>query len=179
MSESLIELRPPLELDAEALFPMIYKTAVTDTLVWEGPSSLEEYREALRTRGLQVAAGLLHFFTIVESATGAPIGSCDIRPHNDGSRALVGLWIGEPYQGRGLGTAVIGELARYTFEELDMPRLEAEIFVGNLRSRRAFERNGFKFLGMLSGEVVKRGEPVEEWRMGLEREVWRQSRRST
>jgi RimJ/RimL family protein N-acetyltransferase len=175
-NEQSIELRPPLESDAEVLFPLIHGTSVPDTLAWEGPQSLEEYQRSLRTRGAQVAAGLLHFFTIVERASGHPIGSCDVRPDEDGSLAMVGLWIGKPYQGKGLGTAVIGELAEYAFEKLNLGRVEADIFVGNLPSRKAFERNGFTLLEIIPAALIKRGEPVDEWRMRLMRDRWEELR---
>jgi RimJ/RimL family protein N-acetyltransferase len=179
--ERVIDLRPPDESDAEVLFPLIHGTSVPDTLAWDGPQSLAEYRHALRVRGGQVAAGRLHFFTILERASGKPIGSCDVRPDEDGSRAMVGLWIGEPYQGKGLGSVVIGELARYAFEVLDMVRVEADVFVGNTRSRRAFERNGFKLLRTIPKAVMKGGKPVDEWRIGLERDEWKEqeNRRSS
>lgn len=170
--ERLIDLRPPVESDADVLFPMIHGTAVVDTLAWDGPHSLEEFRRSLRSRSLQVAAGQMHFFTIVEYASGSAVGSCDARPNDDGSRVMVGLWIGEPFQGRGLGTAVIAELTRYAFETLGASRVEADVFMGNVRSRRAFERNGFKLLRTVPEAVIKRGKPVDEWRMGLEREAW-------
>lgn len=170
--ERMIELRPPVDSDTEVLFPLIHGTSVPETLAWDGPETLQEYRRALRSRGLQVAAGLLHFFTIVERASGQPIGSCDVRPDEDGSGAMVGLWIGEPHQGKGFGTSVIGESTRYAFEVLGVRRVEADVFVGNWRSRKAFERNGFKLLRMIPAAVIKRGKPVDEWRMGLERERW-------
>lgn len=171
-----IELRPPVEADAEALFPLIHGTLVTDTLAWEGPQTLEEYRQELRTRELQVAAGLLHFYTIVERSSASAIGSADVRPEDERRHATLGLWIGAPYQRRGYGTAVIGELARHAFEGIGVGRVEACVFVGNWPSRKAFERNGFRLLGMVSGEVIKRGEPVQEWRMGLDRETWQKLR---
>lgn len=168
----LIDLRPPLESDAEALFPMIHGTSVVDTLAWDGPDSLDEFRRSLRSRSLQVAAGRIHFFTIVEHGSGNPVGSCDVRPDDDGSRMMVGLWIGEPFQGRGFGTSVIAELTSYAFETLGASGVEADVFVGNIRSRRAFERNGFKLLRTIPKAVMKRGKPVDEWRMGLEKEAW-------
>ena len=171
-NEQTIQFRPPIESDAEILFPLIYGTSVPDTLAWEGPQSLEEYQRALRTRGAQVVAGLLHFFTIVECASGNPIGSCDVRPAEDGSMAMVGLWIGEPYQGKGLGTSVIDKLVEYAFDKLDVGRVEADVFVGNLRSRKAFERNGFALLEIIPAALIKRGEPVDEWRMRLMRDQW-------
>ncbi|MGD8815372.1 MAG: GNAT family protein [Anaerolineales bacterium] len=174
-SSPLIELRPPEESDAHDLFPLLKGTSVTDTLAWDGPASLREYQHALRTREAQVAAGLTHFFTIVECASGRAIGSCDVRPDEDGIHAMVGLWIGEPYQGRGLGTAVIARLVSFAFETLGTNRLEADVFVGNLKSRRAFERNGFVLLRTIHAAVVKRGMPIDEWRLILKREHWEQS----
>jgi RimJ/RimL family protein N-acetyltransferase len=172
----LIKLRPPVETDADVLFPLIHGTTVVDTLAWDGPMSLDECRRSLRSRSVQVAAGKIHFFTIIERESDSAIGSCDIRPFDEGRRAMVGLWIGEPYQGRGLGTEVIARLASYAFEKLDVSRVEADVFIGNLRSRRAFERNGFKLLRTVPAAVIKRGVPVDEWRMGLERESWEQRR---
>jgi RimJ/RimL family protein N-acetyltransferase len=168
----LIELRSPVDTDADVLFPLIHGTAVIDTLAWDGPLSLDEFRRSLRSRSVQVAAGKIHFFTIIERGSDSPIGSCDVRPFDEGRRAMVGLWIGEPFQGRGLGTEVVAGLVRYAFEKLSVSRVEADVFVGNLRSRRAFERNGFKLLRTVPAAVIKRGVPVDEWRMGLEREAW-------
>jgi RimJ/RimL family protein N-acetyltransferase len=170
--ERLVELRPPVESDADALFPMIHRTSVVDTLAWDGPDSLDEFRRSLRSRSLQVAAGRMHFFTIIERASGCSVGSCDVRPDDDGSRVMVGLWIGQPFQGKGLGTDVIGELTRYAFETLGASRVEADVFIGNIRSRRAFEHNGFKLLRTIPGAVMKRGKPVDEWRLGLEKDQW-------
>jgi RimJ/RimL family protein N-acetyltransferase len=53
-------------------------------------------------------------------------------------------------------------------------RVEADVFVGNTRSRRAFERNGFKLLRTIPKAVMKRGKPVDEWRFGLDREAWKE-----
>jgi RimJ/RimL family protein N-acetyltransferase len=171
-TKGLIDLRPPIVSDANVLFPMIHGTTVVDTLAWDGPSSLDEFRQSLRSRSLQVAAGQLHFFTIVERASGSAIGSCDVRPYDDSGRVMIGLWIGEPFQNKGMGTEVIATLARYAFEILGASTVEADVFVGNVRSRRAFERNGFKLVRTIPSALLKRGKPVDEWRMRLARNAW-------
>jgi RimJ/RimL family protein N-acetyltransferase len=172
----LVELRIPVEADAQDLFPLLLGSSVTDTLAWDGPTSLREYQQALRSRGAQVASGMTHFFTIVEIASGRAIGSCDVRPDEDGSGAMLGLWIGEPHQGKGLGTAVIAELVKYAFAILGVSHIDVDVFVGNLRSRKAFERNGFVVVRTMPSAVIKRGKPVDEWRLRLEREHWKQSK---
>lgn len=166
-----IELRPPLPQDADALFPLVAGTSVCDTLAWDGPVSSDEFGQGLAMRALQVLAGEKHFFTIVLHRTGQPIGSCDLRfEDGDTNQANVGLWIGEPYQGMGYGTQVVGSLADYGFKQLGLDRIVADIFVGNWASRRAFEKNGFKFRETLKAALVKRGQPVDEWLVGLSRD---------
>ncbi len=165
-----IELRPPLPEDAEHLFPLVDGTSVCDTLAWDGPESEEEYGQGLALRALQVLAGDKHFFTIVLRDSRGPIGSCDLRFENDdASQANVGLWIGEPYQGRGYGTQVVASLAAYGFQQLGLEKIVADIFVGNWASRRAFEKNGFQLEDIQAAALIKRGSPVDEWMMGLSR----------
>jgi ribosomal-protein-alanine N-acetyltransferase len=168
-----IELRPPLPEDAEILYPMLDGTSVCDTLAWDGPESAEEFSQGLALRSLEVLAGEKHFFTIVLKQTGEPIGSCDLRFEGDEKTvANVGLWIGEPFQGRGYGTQVVGALAAYGFEQLGLDKIVADIFVGNWASRRAFEKNGFDYETTQTAALIKRGEPVDEWMVGLTRGVY-------
>jgi RimJ/RimL family protein N-acetyltransferase len=166
-----IELRPPLPQDAAVLFPLLDGTRVCDTLAWDGPESAEDYGEGLALRALQVLAGDKHFFTVVLRETSQPIGSCDLRfEEGDTSRANVGLWIGEPFQGKGYGTQVVTALAAYGFGELGLDKIVADIFVGNWASRRAFEKNGFQLEAIQPAALIKRGKPIDEWMVGLTRE---------
>lgn len=168
-----IELRPPLPQDAVVLFPFVDGTSVCDTLAWDGPESADEYSQGLALRSLQVLAGDKHFFTIVLRETGQPIGSCDLRFENgDTTQANVGLWIGEPFQGKGYGTQVVASLTAYGFGKLGLSKIVADIFVGNWASRRAFEKNGYQLEATQAAALVKRGSPVDEWFLGLSREVY-------
>jgi uncharacterized protein (DUF952 family)/RimJ/RimL family protein N-acetyltransferase len=162
----MITLRPVQPEDADILFPLIYKTAVTDTLLWDGPSSLDEYRQGLAERAERSARGEIHLFTIIESASGQPVGMTDIRPMED-FRADVGIWIGQPYHGRGYGTQAVRLLVEYGFGQLKMAKIEAYIFCGNWSSRRIFEKNGFILEGTIRQSVRKRGQLLDEWLMGI------------
>ncbi|MGZ3407912.1 MAG: hypothetical protein ACXVAN_15785, partial [Polyangia bacterium] len=74
----MITLRPLLASDADPLYPLLAGTAVPDTLLWDGPDSLDEYREAIATRASQAARGEIHMFAI--ATVDAPIGTLDVRP---------------------------------------------------------------------------------------------------
>ena len=94
----MVELRPILESHADALFPLIFNTSITETIQWDGPHSIEQYREALREREQQTRSGLLHVFTVFSSEA-VPMGTIDIRPDPAIASASVGLWIGAKFHG--------------------------------------------------------------------------------
>lgn len=160
-------LRLPEASDAAALYPLIYRTSVTQGIAWDGPESRADYAARIADIADQTWRGERHFFTILEPVTGAPIGSCDVRPDDAGFRGSLGIWLAESHQGRGIGTRTVGELIQYAWSRLDLHRLEAEVFVGNGASRRCFEKNGFVLEGTLRGATLKRGVPRDMWMLGL------------
>ncbi len=160
-------LRPPLLEDAPILFPMIHRTSVVRTLLWDGPASAAEFAANWAERVARAARSEGHFFVITEPESAAPVGACDVRPDDRRFRGSIGLWIGEPYQGRGIGTRAISALVRYAFDELKLHRIDAEVFVGNWASRAAFEKNGFVLEGTVRGAALKFGVPQDDWWLGL------------
>lgn len=165
----MIRLRPVEAADAEPLFPLIYQTPVTDTLIWDGPASRREYARALALRSREMHAGRRHIFTIVVRDSGRLIGHASLRPDNARRKATVGLWIGQPYQGQGFGTEVIQRLLDYGFFWMRLEKMQASVFVGNLPSRRIFEKNDFSLEGTVREAVRKRGKPIDEWVFGMVR----------
>ena len=163
----MIELLPISETFAETLFPIIHRTKVTDTLIWDGPESIEEYKSSLRIREDKMRAGSLHDFVI--ASDGQPIGAIGLsaEPSAIGD---IGLWIGVQFHGRGYGTEAVRLIVELGFGKLDLHRLEAKVFVGNAASRRIFEKNGFQLEQTLHQAVRKRGKLLDEWLLGLARE---------
>jgi RimJ/RimL family protein N-acetyltransferase len=164
MSELLI---PVKKEHAAKLFLLIWGTSVTDTILWDGPESIESYESGFAEREKEVARGLRHMQTIVDPESGSFAGTADIRPDSNYLRADIGLWIGTPFQGRGLGTRVVHELTRYGFEVLGLNKIEGSVFVGNDASRRVFEKCGYSLEGTIRSAVRKRGVPVDEWIFGI------------
>jgi len=171
----MLPLRPVLASDADALFGLVYRSTVTDTLVWDGPDSLDDLRTALATRAEKTARKEMHLFTIVEDPSQHPIGACDIRPYQDGYRADIGIWIGAPYHNQGYGARAVRQLIHYGFAHLGLEKIEAFVFAGNHASRRIFEKNGFSLEGTLRKAQLKRGQLLDEWIFGITREEWLQN----
>ncbi len=114
----------------------------------------------------------MHLFTIVERVSGRLAGNLDVRPYRGSHRGDMGIWLGEDFQGRGLGTAAIGRAVDYGFTNLGLLKMEAFVFTGNYPSRRAFEKNGFRLEGTVRRAVQKRGQLLDEWLLGLLPEEW-------
>jgi RimJ/RimL family protein N-acetyltransferase len=162
------ELLTPVKREhAKQLFPLIYGTAVTETILWDGPESLQSYESGFAEREIQIASGTRHMRTIIDPASGALAGTADIRPDSNYFRGDLGLWIGLPFQGKGLGTRVVLELTKYGFEVLGLNKIEAGVFFGNHASRRVFEKCGYSLEGTIRSAVQKRGVAVDEWLFGI------------
>jgi RimJ/RimL family protein N-acetyltransferase len=168
----MIELRPPQASDAEALFPLIDQSHVTDTIRWDGPESLDIFRDELARRGEATRAGEINNFTILERSSGCPIGSASVNVGERAWHATIGFWIGEPFQGHGYGTQVVGKLLDYGFERLELDIIEAEVFVGNAASRRVLEKNGFNLEQTVHAAVEKRGVFLDAWIFRITRESY-------
>jgi ribosomal-protein-alanine N-acetyltransferase len=115
------------------------------------------------------------WFAICKQADGRHIGNIKLGPiqwlHR---RADLSLFIGDcTCWGKGYASEAIAAVRDWAFAELDLQKLNAGIYAGNMGSRRAFEKCGFSLEGTLRAEVVSRGERLDVWRMGLPRSLWR------
>ena len=88
--------------------------------------------------------------------------------------ADISIFIGEQdCWGKGYATEAIALIRDWSFNELDLQKLNSGIYSGNIGSRRAFEKCGFKLEGTLQDEVYCNGGRLDVWRMGLTRNDWR------
>ncbi|WP_407946021.1 GNAT family N-acetyltransferase [Oscillibacter valericigenes] len=75
--------------------------------------------------------------------------------------AELGYYLAEEYWGRGIMTDAICQLCAMVFETTDILRIYAEPFAYNAGSRRALEKAGFAFEGMMKSNAVKNGKVVD------------------
>jgi RimJ/RimL family protein N-acetyltransferase len=62
--------------------------------------------------------------------------------------AVLGIALGEKeYWGKGYGTDAVRTMLRWAFHELDLNRVELEVFDYNPRARRCYEKAGFRLEG--------------------------------
>ena len=114
------------------------------------------------------------WFAICLANEGRHIGNIKLGPiHWLHRRADLSLFIGErECWGQGYASEAISLVCDWAFRELDLQKLNAGIYAGNLGSRRAFEKCGFELEGTLRQEVVSGGQRLDVWRLGLPRSRW-------
>ena len=74
---------------------------------------------------------------------------------------------GTKLTGKGFGTEAIKLVLKFVFEELNLNRLQLEVFSHNKRGIRAYEKNGFKKEGVLRDSLYYNGQFSDEIIMSI------------
>ena len=75
--------------------------------------------------------------------------------------AELGYYLAEEYWGQGIMSAAIRRLCDTIFQTTDILRIYAEPFSYNAGSRRALEKAGFQYEGLMKNNAVKNGKVVD------------------
>ena len=78
-----------------------------------------------------------------------------------GHRVELGYWLGKPYWGQGIMTAVVGAAAEFAFQEWQLVRITARVFLSNNASARVLQKNGFQLEGVLNKRLRKGDEFID------------------
>lgn len=173
-TERLI-LRHWEETDAEELYRFARDSRIGPRAGWEPHTSVEHSREIIRT----VLAGP-ETYAVVVKATGEAAGSAGIMFGSEGSapmaedEAEIGYWIGVPYWGQGLIPEAVRCLLRRCFDELGCTAVWCGYYEGNIQSKRAMEKCGFRYHHTEEGKENRLGERKTEHFTRITREEYRQ-----
>jgi aminoglycoside 6'-N-acetyltransferase len=151
-----LALRPVSAADAAPLAGILADPTVS---LWWGTFDAEK----LRNDVLEPPPGVASFVIEVE---GSVAGLIQYSEENDPDYRHAGIDIamGSSWQGRGIGPDAIRTLARHLFEERGHHRLTIDPAVANDRAIRAYERVGFRPVGVM--RAYERG-PDGQWHDGL------------
>lgn len=147
-----VTLRPPRNADHEA-WAALRLTSHAYLQRWE-PSWPEDdltraaYRRRLSIYAREMEAGNAWPFFILDDDQ-ALVGAITLSNVRRGvaETGTLGYWIGQPFAGRGLGTAAVRAMVGYAFDELKLHRVEAACVPRNAASRRVLEKAGFVLEG--------------------------------
>lgn len=125
------------------------------------PYSADDARLWLDLHPGRLAAGDGAAFAITEPGDDRPVGSIGVRVLHDQGSAETGYHVIREARGRGLATAALRLLARWTFAELEVGRLQLTTHLDNPASQRVAEKAGFTREGVLRAWADQRGERVD------------------
>jgi RimJ/RimL family protein N-acetyltransferase len=100
-------------------------------------------------------------FTVYDRSDSSPVGTVGLLKvnHAHGSAEL-GIAIGER-RGQGLGTEATRLALDYAFHVLQLRNVMLEAFAWNAAGLKAYERAGFRRIGVRRGSVMSRGQPTD------------------
>jgi len=74
------------------------------------------------------------------------------------SKTEIGYWLSESFQGKGIIINSVKEVINFTFNELEMNRLQIRCAVGNEKSKKIPQKLNFRFEGIeRAGELLSNG----------------------
>ncbi len=176
MVGDVVRLRPVKASDARAAYKLVKNEAVLSTLDWDGPADDKELLNTYRYWEEEVKTGESCNLTIERAEKHEPIGCIGIRFPRHPQQADIGYWLGEPFWNKGYITDAVRLACHLSFCYLDAVRAYATVFVGNIGSRRALEKNGFSLDGTLRCHIYKRGRWRDGWFFTLLRTEWASNR---
>ena len=171
-----VRLRPVRSGDARVAYSLLTNDAILSNLAWDGPASEKEVRETYQRWAEQLKTGDYYPFAIERADQSGLMGCIDIRFSRHPQQADIGYWLGEPFWGNGYMTEAVRLICHLSFQHLDAVRAYATVFVDNIASRRALEKNGFSLDGTMRSHVHKRGRWLDTWFFTLLRTEWEADR---
>ncbi|CAM3871104.1 GNAT family protein [Cohnella lubricantis] len=113
-------------------------------------------------------------FVIADADTQLYIGEANLHTIDWKNRVgRIGIVIGSVDKlGQGFGTEAMKLLMAFAFREMNLNRLELEVYDDNERAYRSYLRCGFKEEGRLRERQFKNGAYVDVIQMGLLRSEW-------
>ena len=96
---------------------------------------------------------------------GSAIGGIGVSPGSDlnAKVAEIGYWLGEPHWGRGIATRALRLLTDWTFAELDVVRIFANVLEWNPASARVLEKAGYQLEARLRKNIFKDGQVIDSF----------------
>ena len=100
-------------------------------------------------------------FTIYDRSDGTPVGTAGLFKINHvNGHAEFGIALGDR-RGQGLGTEATRLVLDYAFHVLDVRNVLLETLEWNVAGLKAYERAGFRRIGVRRGAVISRGRPTD------------------
>ena len=128
--------------------------------------------EMWRRRLAETAAGRYNLVAVVEGRVVGQLGLHTYPNHPRRSHVgSLGMGVHDDWQGRGVGSALLGACIELADKWLNLRRLELEVYTDNEPAIRLYERHGFEREGHLRGHAFRDGRYVDSYTMARLRDI--------
>jgi RimJ/RimL family protein N-acetyltransferase len=158
LTDGSIRLRLRADSDEEAMIAALQDPEIPRwTRVPENYDERDAAEWSVERRRQQQAGEGLHL-VIADAETDQFLGSIGVHDvERAEGRCSIGYYLAREARGRGVMTCAVRMLSRWVFESLPVERIEIPVIAENHRSRRAAERAGYAFEGLLRSYTVIKG----------------------
>jgi [ribosomal protein S5]-alanine N-acetyltransferase len=165
-------LRCPSEDDIPHIFSATRVVGFNDGMLWEPPANMDELYKPLQENLLAWEAGTAFAFTMTALHSKIFLGRIGIRKTEQMNVWNIGFWTHPEHQRQGYMTESAQALMEFGFDRLGAIRLEAAHALWNKGSQRVLENIGMKFAAFIPQGFQKKGQWIEENKMGITKEEW-------
>lgn len=112
-------------------------------------------------------------FKVVDTESGEIIGHSEIYHSENSIAKLCRILIGdESFRGKGIGEQTINKLVEYSFEKLNVEKVELNVYDWNKSAIRCYEKSGFVINPNKVSEIDVKGSIWTSLNMILEKSKW-------
>jgi [ribosomal protein S5]-alanine N-acetyltransferase len=165
-------LRCPSEEDIPHIFSATRFDGFNDGMLWEPPATIDELYKPLQNSLLSWDTGTAFTFTIIAQQSKDFLGRISIRKCEGVNVWDVGFWTHPIYQNQGYMTEALEAVLNFGFTQLEATRIEACHALWNRPSQLVLKKVGMKFLEYLPEGFHKKGQWIEENRLGIKKVEW-------
>lgn len=144
--------------DAQAIFNYFSQENMVQYYGMDAFNNKEQALQIIDSFNTGFESGRVIRWGIVRKDNSAFIGTCGFhnisKPHN---RSEIGYEIANDHWGQGFATEALRAIIPFGFQELNMHRIAAIIFLENTASEKLVERLGFKKEGILRDYMFQNG----------------------
>ena len=173
-----LKLTWPTSDQVDQYYNDIIGTNMFDTIHWDGPEGPHELHDYWKMNFQQDPINLTVDFNIavINKESNECMGGASLRPVNgDPTQIDIGYAFAPKFHSNGFGTETVFALVNEAFLNRKAERIFANIFVGNIASKRILEKTGFQLEGIVRRNTLKRGEWLDGWLMAITRPDWEKS----
>lgn len=151
LQSSRLQLRAPVDLDVEGLWPFVTDRQITRFLAWEPHSDRDQTCGMLKSlRESQKCGAGFHWVICHREQVVGLISLIDVRRKHRCwtiDRAELAYWIGCPHQGQGLATEASAAVLNFAFTRLRFNRILLYHASENAASGAIAQKLGFRYIG--------------------------------